>query len=813
MRLLLLLLPGVLAAEIPYPFDPVEEVTVAETDFWHPRLETNRRVTVWHDFEQCETTGRLDNFRKAAGEKDGFYQGLRFDDSDVHKVIEGAARILGQKDDPKLAAYLDRLIATFAEAQEDDGYLYTVMQVAHDPVQPVKGIVFGEKWRHERESHETYCMGHLIEAGAVHFEQTGKRPLLDVAINAADCIDAHFGPGKLELPSGHQQIEIGLMKLYEVTGETRYADLSHWFLEQRGRISGDRERDWGAYFQDHKPVAAQDEAVGHAVRAAYQYMAMADVAVVKDIQPYRDALHSLWDNVAEKKLYPTGGIGGGSGEGFSGEYQLPNLGAYNETCSSIANILWQQRMFQLEGDARYVEILERCLYNSFLSGISMEGDAFFYPNKLTSPSGHSRSPWFRCACCPPNVVRFLPQVPSLAYATHEDTVHVNLYGSHSIETEVAGENVKLTQKSRYPWDGKVEIVVGTEADFTLALRLPGWLEKPFPSDLYRYADAVEVTPTLTVAGETRPLDPDEKGYIRLAREWKAGDRVVLDLPMPVRRVVAHPKVDACRNRVALMRGPIVYAAEGSDNDGHVHHLIVPSAASFTAQDRPDLLGGVVTVAGKVEALSWNADATATESTPHELTAIPYYAWAHRGRQPMRVWLATAPEAAWPESSGATYTRAKITTSGHNRWTSPAALNDGFLPQSSSDQETPRFLWDDTPGAPVGAGALEGETTQEDVRHGVRWVQYDFPEPVVLRESSLYWFVTPPDSHGKADLPTGFRLLHRQDGQWLPIETDFPTADPDQLQTLVFPELETTSLRLEVTPRKGATAGLLEWIVR
>jgi hypothetical protein len=419
-----------------YAIQPVSANQVAFTpdNFWFPRLETNRVVTVAHNFEQCEKTGRLDNFRKAAGEKIGTYEGLRFNDSDVYKAIQGASYALASKPDPNLEAELDALIASIARAQQSDGYLYTVMTVPHDPAKPVKGVVPGQRWMHEQESHETYCMGHLIEAGVAHYRSTGKTNLLQVAIKAADLLVRTFGPGKLEFPSGHQQIEIGLVQLHRVTGDSRYLELAQFFLDQRGRVSDDRQRDWGAYFQDARPVREETEAVGHSVRAAYQYMAMADVAALTGDNQYTKVLKQLWENVAGRKLYVTGGIGGGAGEGFSAEFDLPNLHAYNETCSSIANLLWQQRMFQLTGDSRYVDVLERCLYNSFLSGVAMSGNLFFYPNRLASLDGARRTPWFPCACCPPNVVRFIPQVPELFYATKPGEVYVNLYG-HQHDTD------------------------------------------------------------------------------------------------------------------------------------------------------------------------------------------------------------------------------------------------------------------------------------------------------------------------------------------------------------------------------------------
>ncbi|EMI57071.1 beta-L-arabinofuranosidase domain-containing protein [Rhodopirellula sallentina] len=797
------------SAEIPYPIQLVHEVELAPKDFWHRRVETNHQVTVWHNFQQCEITGRLNNFRKAAGEKPGFYEGLRFNDSDVHKIVEGAARILAVNDDPKLDEYLDKLIATMAKAQEDNGYLYTVMQVPHNPNQrPVKGVVFGERWLHEQESHETYAMGHLIEAGAVHYEATGKRNLLDIAIKAADCLDKAFGPGKLELPPGHQQIEIGLAKLAAVTGEERYTRLAKFFLEQRGRRSDDRRQTWGVYFQDHLPVTQQAEAVGHSVRAAYQYMAMADLAVLTDDDDYRDALHDLWENVAKRKLYLTGGIGGGSGEGFSGEYQLPNFRAYNETCSSIANILWHRRMFQLEGDAKYIDILERCLYNSFLSGVGMDGDTFFYPNKLTSVTGHRRSAWFNCACCPPNVTRFLPQIPSLMYAKSDDTLFVNLFGSNNAYFALANQTVKVEQYSNYPWDGNIQLTVrpAEQSAFKLALRIPGWLKVPFPSDLYRYANDTKTAPQIQVNGD--PVEFSENnGYAVITRIWQPGDKIELSLPMTVRRVLAHPNVAATRDRVALMRGPIVYAAEGPDNDGKVHSLTVPDEAAFTAEFRDNLLGGVNTLIGTVKTVARSG--SELKQSDHQLTAIPYYAWAHRGAAPMRVWLAAEPKSAWPCQSEMAYSRANVTSSGKNPWTSASSANDQIFAPVSGDNETPRFLWDKTSTAPIGAEELAGTAKADSQTGGVRWIQYDFDEPVEISSTAVYWVT---GGNGNWALPQQCRLLCKRDGEWQQVDAELPQPKADMLQKAEFTRLTTTSVRLEVVPQIGKTAGIMEWVV-
>ncbi|MEM9368942.1 MAG: beta-L-arabinofuranosidase domain-containing protein, partial [Planctomycetota bacterium] len=789
------------------------QTQLLESNFWYSRLQTNHEVTVWHALEQCEQTGRINNFRIAAGEAEGIYRGLRFDDSDFYKVIEGASRVLAIHPDPRLDAALDKLIETVGSAQQPDGYLYTVMQIAHDPNNPVKGVVPGQPWLHERESHETYCMGHLIEAGIAHYQATGKRSLLDVAINAANCLVHNFGPGKVELPSGHQEVEIALVRLSQVTGDDRYLRLAEFFLDQRGRTSPDRSHTWSAYFQDHVPVREQTEAVGHAVRAAYQYMAMADVAVATGDEEYVSVLKGLWENVAAKKLYLTGGIGGGSGEGFSSEYQLPNLRAYNETCSSIANILWQHRMHGIDPNGKYIDIAERCLFNSFLSGVSIEGNKFFYPNKLTSVSGHYRAPWFKCACCPPNVLRFLPQIPSLFYSAEEDRVLVNHFGSSKTSVGLPSGKVRLTQTSDYPWNGKVKIDIETESDrgneFIIAIRRPGWLSRPFPSDLYRYDDDEGVaggqSGFLLRINEKVVQSDLMDGYDHLTRKWESGDTIEFEFPMPVRRVVANERVAACRDQVAIMRGPIVYAGEGIDNDGEVHSLMIPRDVEFTPSRRDDLLNGLVTLTANVHSVGKEKDEFVTRG--HRITMIPYFGWAHRGMSPMRVWFADKPEAAWPTTSDAIYTQAKLTTSGRNPWTHVGAVNDQVLPRSSDDGEVLRFMWDKTDTAPVGAGELETLDANTQLASGVRWIQYDCTEPTPVNRVSIFWAT---GDHGRCALPQSFRVLYRSEERWFSVTDKETTAKGNELQTVTFDPVNTKSLRLEVVPPAGKTSGILEW---
>ncbi|MFB3784873.1 MAG: glycoside hydrolase family 127 protein [bacterium] len=614
-----------------YPVQPVPFTRVSvQDDFWRPRLETNRVVTIPYDFRQCEATGRIDNFAKAGGMMEGEFKGIRFDDSDVFKIIEGAAFSLALRPDAWLDNYLDRLIAKIAAAQEDDGYLYTARTI--DPRHPAGGAG-PTRWCNLKESHELYNVGHLYEAAVAHYQATGKRSLLDVALKNADLVCHVFGPDKLRDVPGHQEIEIGLVKLYRVTGEAKYLRQAKFFLDMRGRA--DQREIWGEYCQDHKPVVEQSEATGHAVRAGYMYAGMADVAALTQDRPYIEAITRIWRDVVDGKLYLTGGMGSRSGgEAFGADYELPNLTAYNETCAAIANMLWNHRLFLLTGDAKYIDVFERTLYNGFLSGVSLTGDLFFYPNPLESDGTAKRSPWFDCACCPPNVARFIPSIPGYVYAQQDDSIYVNLFIQGEASLALAGHTIQLRQETRYPWEGRVRITVQTAApvEFTLLVRIPGWAQnRPVPSDLYFYADAAPGPVSLQVNG-TALLPPLEQGYLPLKRVWTNGDTVDLDLPMPVRRVRAHDQVRDDRGLVALERGPVVYCAEWVDNEADLSRLRVPETMTFDTSVRKFMLGGVVMLHGSVPR------GAEDDAEVPDLTLIPYYAWAHRGEGPMKVWL-------------------------------------------------------------------------------------------------------------------------------------------------------------------------------
>ena len=618
---------------------PFNEVQVRDA-FWTPRLEINRTVTIPYCFEKCEETDRISNFEKAAGLKQGKHEGIYFNDSDVYKVMEGAAYSLQVHPEAMMRLYLDKLIAILAAAQWEDGYLYTFYSVPQK--QPEM------RWTNVKDKHEQYCMGHMLEAAVAHYQATGNKSFLAVATRCADYVCQTFGPGRRTDPSGHEEIEIALCRLYRVTGDGKYLDTAKFLLDQRGRTGnrgpkGDGKL-YGEYAQDHIPVVEQTEAVGHSVRAMYLYTGMADVAALTGNMDYIKAIDTIWNDAVGTKLYVTGGIGAAAGsEGFGGHYELPNLTAYCETCASIANVFWNHRMFLMSGDAKYLDVLERTLYNAALSGIAMPGDRFFYPNVLESTSGHERSPWFGCACCPSNVARFIPSVPGYAYACKGDEVYVNLFLGGEAAVQTASNKVTLKQQTEYPWKGDVKIAVEPQKSgtFTVCVRIPGWARnEPVPSDLYKFEDSVADQPSLKVNGK-RVTPGLEKGFARIERRWQKGDTIELSLPMPVRRVIAHPQVKADQGKVALQRGPIVFCLEGPDNDGKVSNLVIPAAAQIKAEYKPALLNGVMVLTGKAKVAKRTTDGGVTAVGTRSFTAIPYYAWAHRGLTPMTVWPARA----------------------------------------------------------------------------------------------------------------------------------------------------------------------------
>jgi DUF1680 family protein len=601
---------------------PFQDVHLDDA-FWNPRIQTNRKVTIEANLHQCEVTGRIKNFAIAGRRESGQHQGLLFNDSDVYKVIEGIAYTLSTVRDPDLEKRTDAIIAAIASAQQADGYLNTYYTL----VKPQ------ERWKNIQHGHELYCAGHLIEAAVAYYQATGKRQLLDVACRFADHIATVFGPGLRQETSGHEEIELALIKLYRLTNEKRYLDLAQFFLDVRGH--GDKRRLFGDYAQDHKPIREQREVTGHAVRAMYLYSAMADLASITQDKGVLTALESIWRDVVDRKMYLTGGIGpSAANEGFTVPYDLPNDTAYAETCAAIGMALWNHRMFLLTGEGKYADVLEREVYNGLLAGVSLGGDRFFYVNPLASAGKHHRVPWFDCSCCPTNIVRYIPGMGERAYAYRDNDIWTVLYMSSAATIPLKNGKVRLIQETTYPWDGKIQITLEPETEFafTLHLRVPGWCKG---------------APSVSIQGESVGEIPARNGILSLHRKWKAGDVVRLNLPMPVERVYAHPQVKADVGRVALQRGPVVYCLEGVDNASQVHNLCLPRSKPLTAAFEKDLLGGVVAVRGEALEVS-RGEEEKWKARPVSFQAVPYCTWDNRQPGPMVVWLPEEPGLVAPE---------------------------------------------------------------------------------------------------------------------------------------------------------------------
>jgi DUF1680 family protein len=632
-------------AQIAYPIRPVPLNQVQITGgFWRPRLDTNRVVTIPHILQQNETTGRVDNLRKGAGRMPGEYLGRRFNDTDVYKVIEAAAYTLVEHPDPDLARKLDELIDLIAASQQPDGYLFPARTI--NPAKPAAGLG-AERWMHENTgSHELYNFGHLYEAAVAHFAATGKRTLFDVAVRNADLVRKTFGPAARRDAPGHEEIELALVRLFQATNDRRYLDLAKFFMDERGRPHASKDYPADSNFaiyndrpyrQDHLPVVDQPRAVGHAVRATYLYAAMTDIAGMLGDRAYDTAVNRLWEDVASKRMYVTGGLGArGTVEAFGDDYELPNRTAYTETCASVGGLLWHHRMFLKSGDAKYLDAFEQTLYNGYLSGVSIKGDTFFYQNPLESTGRAERSAYFDVACCPANLARLMARLPELVYAQRDDELYVNLYAESTASVKLRGGEVKINQTTRYPWDGKVSIALqmAGQMDFTLRLRAPGWLfDSPIASDLYRFSKLAADEPiTLVIAGRPQVAHVDN-GWITLNRRWTTGDRIDLTLPMPPRRVLAHAGNKDNVGQPAIQRGPIVYSLEGIDNGSRVIDAVIPLSAPLTPVFRPELLGGVMVLTADLRAA-----AAPTMAATRIFTAVPYFAWANRGRGEMVVWV-------------------------------------------------------------------------------------------------------------------------------------------------------------------------------
>jgi DUF1680 family protein len=773
-----------------YPITPVPFTAVEFTDgFWSRRIGVNREVTLPHNFAECETTGRIDNFVFAAGLKQGKYKGYQFNDSDIYKVIEGASYSLLSHPDAAVERTIDSIVVFIAAAQDSDGYLYTPRRLIRADYAPPGGK---ERWVGMKDgSHELYTVGHLYEAAAAYFAATGKRPLLDVALRNAALVCSTFGPGRRGEVPDHQEIEIGLCKLYRATGDGKYLQTAKWFLDQRGNASGHELL--GEYAQDDKPILAQEGAEGHAVRAAYMYSGMADVTALTGDGTYIPALERIWRDVVNRKLYITGGIGAlGRSEGFSAAYALPNFSAYCETCASIALAFWCERMFLLEGDAQYIDVLERVLYNAVLSGVSMTGDAFFYPNPLGSFHGARRSAWFACACCPPNVLRCIAGVAGYAYAQRGGDLYINMFasGRGAIPRESGALNV--TQETRYPWDGDVRITLepSRPEEFTVYVRIPGWaMNAPVPGTLYSVLDPPAPLPALSVEDTPVRIAP-VNGYVAIRRTWKKGDTIRLEIPMPARRVIASDSLEDDRGKMAIERGPLIYCVEGVDApDGHVTDLVIPDSAVITGEFAPDLLNGVMVLHGRGSTAERTLAGDTVAGSPREFRAIPYYAWAHRGTCEMAVWTARTLGASIPLAAPTLARRSKASAS---RGIAADAANDQMLPKNSADESVPRMHWWPHKG-----------TTE--------WVQYDFPGLQTVSRAEVYWF--DDTGEGECRVPKSWRLLYKEGDRWIPVAGRVPYAvEKDRFTAVTFEPVKTESLRLEIELQTGFSAGVFEWKV-
>ncbi len=739
--------------------------------FWTPRLETNRKVTISHCLSELEKQGSLGGFAILAGKSEEKYRGYMWGDSDVYKTIEGSIYSLQTQPGPVMQQRLEEVITTIIGAQNEDGYLFPHIQLAEPNYQRFSEALF--------RTCETYSMGHMLESAVAHFEATGRREYLDAAVKLSDAIGREYKPSGRQWPSGHPEIELGLTRLYRVTGDRRHLELAALFVE--------RAKQTKTLWSHGKPPLGHDEAIGHAVAMLYLYSGAADVAMLSDDHALMELLVRKWENIVGRKMYVTGGVGHWDhSEGFAADYELPNRKSYAETCAAIAQVMFNHRLLLAHGDARYMDVAERALYNGFLSGVGLSGDRFFYVNPLES-DGHGkfnaglneRFAWCGCPCCPTNVVRYLPRIPGLTYATADDQLFVNLFIAGTASIDIAGTTVQLRQETRYPWDGQVKITVNPEkpSTFALKVRIPGWARnRPVPSDLYRYDDGL--TPQIQLSVEGRPLAIElDKGYALVRRQWDKGDVVTLDMDMPVRRIVANPEVKDNVGRFAVERGPLVYCAEGADNDGKVLRKVPGPDVSFQVVPRPDLLGGMVQI----------------EMMPQEkgdrLTLIPYYAWCHRGPNEMAVWLPDDPKLVPPPTIAS---RARASASFCFPSDSLFAINDQIDPPNSHDLSVPRHTFWNHLG------------TRE-------WLQYDFAASASIDAVEVYWF--DDRNTGGCWVPESWRLLYSDGDEWkLVTGASSYGTEVDQFNRVTFDLVETDGLRIELQLREGHSGGVLEWRV-
>lgn len=782
-----------------YPITPVPftSVKITPNTFWGQRLEASEKVTIPLAFSKCESENRYTNFSNAAEhlkdpskvfKVDGV-MGYSFDDTDPYKTIEGASYLLQTYPNKKLEAYVDSVIAVIGSAQEPDGYLYTAR--TQNPEHP-HGWAGKTRWsKVEDLSHEFYNLGHLCEAAVAHYNATGKRSLLDIACKFADCVVKEVGdkPGQACVVPGHQIAEMGLAKLYLATGKKEYLDQAKFFLDKRGYTTIKTE-----YSQSHKPVLEQDEAVGHAVRAGYMYAGMADVAALTGNKGYIDAIDRIWDNIISKKYYITGGVGAtSSGEAFGKNYELPNMSAYCETCAAIAQVYLNYRLFLLHGESKYYDALERTLYNGVISGISIDGGKFFYPNPLQSMGQHQRQAWFGCACCPSNAARFIPSLPQYIYAVKDNSFYINLFAGNETTVEVGGKKVTLEQRTNYPWDGDVAMTMKkANSQFALKIRIPGWVRgQVVPSDLYNYVDGKQLGYSVKVNGE--PVSSTlEDGYFVIDRKWKKGDVVDVHFDMEPRLVKANGKVSADRGRAEIERGPLVYCAEWPDNECDVLSVLLNQEPQYTMGEKEICGTTVQTITTDAQTLTFD-ERGRLNAKDERLVLIPYYAWAHRGNGKMTVWIPIDLNATSPALPPSLASESKVEASSR-RLPALSAINDRLVPSDGDDRSVPYTHW-------------------WPKKNSTEWLVYNFKEASTVSTSTVYWFDDQP--WGGCSVPKSWKLYYKDaSGNWQEVKnaTGYNT-NKGVANTVNFDAVKTSSMKLEIVQPEKYSCGVFEWSVK
>jgi len=739
---------------------PVQAVFLTDVDvadqFWAPKQEVNRTVSIQHCIQEAEKRGGT---------------------SIGGGILEGAAYMIAKRRDPafeeSIRKRVDATVARSTAASASGG-------------QATRGG------------------GPSPEAAVAYYQGANDRRLLDLALRAADAADEVYGPGKKGYISGHEGQKIGLIRLSRFTGEEKYWRLAKFFLDIRGQAEY-RQQSAGEYpgeleyNQNHKPVLEQTDAVGHCVRAMYLYIPLTDIAALTGRPEYAKADDVLWEDVVSRKMYITGGVGSiRQQEKFGAPYELPNVSSWHETCASYGNVVWNHRLFLLHRDAKYFDTMERVLYNGFLAGVSLKGDRFFYQNVLMSYGNYQRFDWINVPCCPPNVVRLMASIGSYIYARTANEIYVNLFVGSGAEVKLAGNNVRIAQETRYPWDGKVRVSVNPQntGNFAVLVRIPGWARNTaLPSDLYRYMETSNEKPALSVNGAPVAIKL-ENGYARLERTWKSGDVVELNLPMPVRKVLAHDQVQDDRGRVALERGPLVYCVEWPDNGGSALNLVIPDKAALKGEFRPDLLNGVEVITGQVQAAVRGPDGVSIRTVPHNLVAVPYYSWANRGMGEMTVWIArnagTArlkPVFPHPVVHMDSFAGIEKAWTGYGDQNDDiCAVYDGADPLNSADESHLYFRMRPPEGKPA-------------------WIEYQFKTATQVSSSQVYF----ADDRRFCRMPSSWRIVYKDGDAWRPVANNEPYAvGKDRFNQITFKPVRTTAVRIEVEPQsilyKGGAAG-------